>query len=221
MLLIKNATNNWTKSWLFLPALYRKSAKLFVRKLYQKRTHLLQAYAVWNKCITASVCCANRIALSFVDVLHDRVSWKQLCWFLRCSAGKKKNQDFVQPLVAFPVSNISYCSPSLLYWVEVKSLTKYFIVRESILMYLYWSIQMSQLLSCFTVIKAQNLAVGDIGGKFQFQFIHLIDHLHISHNVPCLGPNAGASNSFTNYAEFGRLWVCAVVSKASELIHGS
>ena len=34
---------------------------------------------------------------------------KPLCWFLRCSAGKK-NQDFVQPLVAFPISisNISY-----------------------------------------------------------------------------------------------------------------
>ena len=33
--------------------------------------------------------------------------WKQLCWFPRCSAGKK-NQVFVQPLVAFPISNISY-----------------------------------------------------------------------------------------------------------------
>ena len=40
MLLIQNATNDWTKSWLFLPALYRKSAKLFVRKLCQKRAHL-------------------------------------------------------------------------------------------------------------------------------------------------------------------------------------
>ena len=63
--------------------------------------------------------------------------WKQLFWFLRCSAGKKKKsktkqtknrtkqnqnqkqnnnnnnnnkkkQDFVQPFVAFPISNISY-----------------------------------------------------------------------------------------------------------------
>ena len=32
-LLIQNATNDWMKSWLFLPALHRKSAKLFVRKL--------------------------------------------------------------------------------------------------------------------------------------------------------------------------------------------
>ena len=32
--------------------------------------------------------------------------WKQLCWFLRWSAGKKY-QDFVQSLVAFPISNIT------------------------------------------------------------------------------------------------------------------
>ena len=49
-----------------------------------------QAYAVWHARITASLCCANRIALSFAGVLHDRVFWKQLCWFLRCSVGKKK-----------------------------------------------------------------------------------------------------------------------------------
>ena len=72
MLLIQKATKDWTKSWLFLPALYRKSAKLFMRKLCQKRAHK-QAYAVWNVRITASVCCAKRIALSFASVLHDRV----------------------------------------------------------------------------------------------------------------------------------------------------
>ena len=33
--------------------------------------------------------------------------WKQLCWFFRSSAGKKK-QVLVQPLVAFPISDISY-----------------------------------------------------------------------------------------------------------------
>ena len=37
---------------------------------------------------------------------------KQLCWFLRSSAGKK-NKDFVQPLVAFPISNTSYHSNSV------------------------------------------------------------------------------------------------------------
>ena len=56
MLLIQNATNDWTKSWLFLPSLCRKSVKLFVRNF------------PWN-----FPCCANRIALSFVGVLHDRV----------------------------------------------------------------------------------------------------------------------------------------------------
>ena len=50
-------------------------------------------------------------ALSFTGVLRDRVFCKELCWFLRCRAGKKKKEkkkDFVQPLVAFPSCNISY-----------------------------------------------------------------------------------------------------------------
>ena len=49
-------------------------------------------------------------ALSFTGVLRDRVFCKELCWFLRCRAGKKKEKkkDFVQPLVAFPSCNISY-----------------------------------------------------------------------------------------------------------------
>ena len=37
-----------------------------------------------------AICCTNRTALSFAGVLHYRVFWKQLCWFLWCSAGKKK-----------------------------------------------------------------------------------------------------------------------------------
>ena len=46
--------------------------------------------SLWNALITASVCCANRFAFSFAGVLHDRVFWKQLCWFLPCSVGKNK-----------------------------------------------------------------------------------------------------------------------------------
>ena len=42
-----------------------------------------------------------------VDVLHDRVFLKTTWQIFWCSAGIK-DQDFVQPLVVFPNSNISY-----------------------------------------------------------------------------------------------------------------
>ena len=63
-------------------------------------------------CITSLYCmkhahyCKRWVSRAYC---MTRVFWKQLCWFLWCSAGKKK-QDFVQPLVSFPISNISYWS---------------------------------------------------------------------------------------------------------------
>ena len=57
-----------------LPALYRKSAKLFVRKLRNARIYnKLRAYAVWNSRIIASVCCANRSA-----EFRGRIAWQSL-----------------------------------------------------------------------------------------------------------------------------------------------
>ena len=68
MLLLGNATNDWMKSGYFLPALYLKSAKLFIQKkksvthtlisslCCMKRTHLFEQVAI--------VCCANWIASS-------------------------------------------------------------------------------------------------------------------------------------------------------------
>ena len=59
-----------------------------------------------NAHIIASVCCANTIPLGFAGVLHDSFLKTTLLISPMCSAGKKKNQDFIQPLVAFPISNI-------------------------------------------------------------------------------------------------------------------
>ena len=59
--------------------------------------------------VTARACCANRIALSF----EGGIAWNSFLEnnfadFSDVVRVKKKNQDFVQPLVAFPISNISY-----------------------------------------------------------------------------------------------------------------
>ena len=107
MLLIQNATNDWTKSWLFFTPTIQENSKVVCKKTMSETHAFITSLCLWNVCITASVCCANSIAVSFVGVLHNRVFFKkQLCWFLQCSEGKK-NQDFVQPLVAFPISRIS------------------------------------------------------------------------------------------------------------------
>ena len=58
--------------------------------------------------IIASVCSAKRMVSSFAGLLHVRVIMKTTLLIPRCSAGKKKNEDFVQSLVAFRISNISY-----------------------------------------------------------------------------------------------------------------
>ena len=54
MLLIQNATNDWTKSWLILPALYRKSAKLFVLENCQTRYWKTMSE---TSAIITSLCC--------------------------------------------------------------------------------------------------------------------------------------------------------------------
>ena len=57
MLLIQNATNNWTKSWLFLPALYTgnqqscllencdRNARIYNKLMLYETRALQQAYA--------------------------------------------------------------------------------------------------------------------------------------------------------------------------------
>ena len=64
--------------------------------------------------ITASVCCANRIALSFSGILHDRVFFLNNFADFSNVVRVKKNQDFVQPLVTFPISNISSGGPEMI-----------------------------------------------------------------------------------------------------------
>ena len=69
--------------------------------------------------LLTSLCCMKHYSKRMLHKqdcvkFHGHIAWqfflKQLCWFLQCSAGKK-NQEFVQPLVAFPISNISYWPP--------------------------------------------------------------------------------------------------------------
>ena len=53
------------------------------------------------------------IALSFVAVLHDIIFFfKNNFADFSDAVRVKKNQDFVQPLVAFPISNIFYSKPT-------------------------------------------------------------------------------------------------------------
>ena len=79
------------KIWIIFTCTNRKSPKLFVRKLCQKHTHLLQACAVWNARITASVCCAKQDCVKFRGCsAWQEFFWKQRCRFLWFSEGKKK-----------------------------------------------------------------------------------------------------------------------------------
>ena len=60
-----SATNDWTKSWYFYPH-YTGNQQSVCRKTFSEMgTFITSLNAVWNVRITASVCCANRIALSF------------------------------------------------------------------------------------------------------------------------------------------------------------
>ena len=77
MLLIGNASNDWTKSWIFLPALYSKSAKLFVRKLCHKRAHLIGKLKLHEtRALQQAYAAQKKIVLSFTGILHDRVFFK-------------------------------------------------------------------------------------------------------------------------------------------------
>ena len=71
-------------------------------------------YAVWNPSVhfITSACWSHRIVSSFAVAGRKRtcmteISCKQLFWFRRCAG--KNNLDFVQSLVVFGISNISYC----------------------------------------------------------------------------------------------------------------
>ena len=47
-----------------------------------------------SACIVTSSCWSHRIASSFAGVLHESFFCKQLCWFLKCSAGKNTKISF-------------------------------------------------------------------------------------------------------------------------------
>ena len=72
-----------------VPALYTKLAKLFVRKLAR----------IYNKLMLCETCTLKQVnaaqtGLCWVSQAYCMKGffWKQLCWFLRCSAGKKKKK---------------------------------------------------------------------------------------------------------------------------------
>ena len=98
MLLILDATNNWSKSKSFLPAhpanqqscLQENSVKSM---LYETCT------CIYDKRILITQDCTKFCKTEFFC--------KQLCWFLGCVG--KNNLDFIQSLVAFGISNIGYC----------------------------------------------------------------------------------------------------------------
>ena len=110
---MQNATNDWMKSWLFICTI-QEISKVVCKKTWSVTRAFITSLCCMKRAhYIASVCCAKRIALSFVGVLHERVFWKQLCWLPDVVRVKKK-EDFVQPLVAFPISNIFYWRLTLL-----------------------------------------------------------------------------------------------------------
>ena len=87
MLLIQNATNDWTKSWLFLPALYRKSAKLLVRKqsTFSYRDRKISEYSVrepWRRgyYLYASALLGASTTLTTPRVWHSITHSTRNCW---------------------------------------------------------------------------------------------------------------------------------------------
>ena len=60
---------------IFLPALYRKSAKLFTRRRCQKCLHFLQVYAVWNSTHFLLVYSKRMLCEHDCVKLHGRIAW--------------------------------------------------------------------------------------------------------------------------------------------------
>ena len=121
MLLIQNATNDWTKSWFFLPALYRKSAKLFVRKLVSETRVFITSLCCMKRAHYSKRMLRKQDCVKFCGrIARQEFLWKQLCWFLWCSVGKKKKKKIKIPssrwwrfqLVTSPVNCMCHCGLS-------------------------------------------------------------------------------------------------------------
>ena len=116
MLLIPSVTNDWAKSRFFYPHI-QEINKVVTRKLLSGICCMKQAHAI----ITSSSWCTG---LSQVSQAYCMVkfSCKQLYWFPGCNAGTQ-NQDFVQSLVAFEISNIFY-------WIKSNNFPSYWKFRN-------------------------------------------------------------------------------------------
>ena len=92
-------------------------SKVVCKKTMSEMRAFIGKLVLYEMRALASVCCANRIALSFAGVLKTTLHY---CTAPYCGRIENnfadfsdvvqviKNQDFVQPLVAFSKSNISY-----------------------------------------------------------------------------------------------------------------
>ena len=109
MLLIENATNVWTKSWfIFTRTTSEKSAKLF-----SKNPVIHYALEKRNPVCAACACCNVFISYSigpnlFIDARVSDIGCLQTTLLISCIVRVQNNQDFVQSLVAFWISNICY-----------------------------------------------------------------------------------------------------------------
>ena len=150
MLLIQNATNDWTNFF------YLTHTVLEISKVVCKKTLLeTRAFITSWCCMKRALYCKCMLYKQGCFKFHWRIAWqfffKQLCWFLRCSAGKKY-QDFVQQLVAFPISNISYwqvaysrgpfllalCCVALLHFTHCKMIAAWLHCNAAIKLILTW-----------------------------------------------------------------------------------
>ena len=114
MLLFLNATNDWTKSKLFLPP-HPGNQQSHLQNIAVRRMLYETRACIYNKrnkrmlfaqdCVKFRGCRARAYRMT-------EISFKQLCWFPECTG--KNNLDFVPSLVAFGIRNICYYGGSCL-----------------------------------------------------------------------------------------------------------
>ena len=113
MLQMPKATNDLTKSGLFYPRI-RKIDNVVYKETLSGACCVKPAHAF----ITSS-CLSHRIALTFAGVSHDiRFPVNKFADFL--DVVQVTNEDFVQSLVEFGISNISYFGKNDFWHSDVK-----------------------------------------------------------------------------------------------------